>query len=51
MNGEAKNLFKPGLMISFRSAWKLSSCLVRAKLYPIERTVHLNALEKGVELV
>ena len=29
MNEEAKNLFKPGLMISFRSAWKLSSCLVR----------------------
>ena len=41
MNGEAKNLFKPGLMISFRSAWKLSSCPVRAKLYPIERTLGL----------
>ena len=26
-------------MISFRSARKLSSCLVRAKLYPLERTV------------
>ena len=39
INEEAKNVFTSGSIISFRSAWKLSSCLVRAKLYPIERTV------------
>ena len=39
MNDEVKKLFSPKLIISFRSAWKLSSYLVRAKLYPIERTV------------
>ena len=39
MNEEAKKVFTPGPMISFRSARKLSSYLVRAKLYPIERTV------------
>ena len=26
-------------MVSFRSAMKLSRCLVRAKLYPLERKV------------
>ena len=52
MNEEAKNIFTPGPMISFRNARKLSSYLVRAKLYPIERTVgSLNAMEKVVELV
>ena len=35
MNEEVKNLFLPGLMISFRGAGKLSSYLVRAKLYPL----------------
>ena len=39
MNEEAKKVFTPGRMISFRSARKLSSYLVSAKLYPIERTV------------
>ena len=39
MNEEAKKVFTPGPMISFRSVRKLSSYLVRAKLYPIERTV------------
>ena len=39
MNEKAKKVFTPGLMISFCSARKLSSYLVRAKLYPIERTV------------
>ena len=39
MNEEAKKVFKPGPIISFRSARKLSSYLVRAKLYPTERTV------------
>ena len=32
-------MFTPKSMISFRSARKLSSYLVRAKLYPTERTV------------
>ena len=39
MNEEAKTAFTPGPMISFRNAKKLSSYLVRAKLYPIKRTV------------
>ena len=36
---EAQRVFTPGPMITFRSAWKLSSYLVRDKLYPLERTV------------
>ena len=36
---ETKNVFTPGLMATFCSAGKLSSYLVRAKLYPIERIV------------
>ena len=36
---EAQRVFTPGPMITFRSARKLSSYLVRAKLYPLERTV------------
>ena len=39
MNEEAKKVFIPGPMISLHSAWKLSSDLVRGKLYPIEQTV------------
>ena len=39
MNEEAKTVFTPGPMISFRNAKKLSSYLIRAKLYSIERTV------------
>ena len=39
MNDEVKKVFSPKPMISFRSARKLSSYLVRAKLYPIDRTV------------
>ena len=33
-----KKVFTPKLMISFRSARKMSNYLVRAKLYPEERT-------------
>ena len=36
---ENKNVFTPGPIATFRSARKLSSCLVRAKLYLIERIV------------
>ena len=36
---EVKRVFTPKPMISFWGARKLSSYLVRAKLYPTERTV------------
>ena len=39
MNEEVKNLFHPGPMVSFKSARKLSSYLVRAKLYPFHHKV------------
>ena len=39
MNEVVKNLFLPGPMVSFRGARKLSSYLVRAKLYPLHRKV------------
>ena len=39
MDNKVKRVFTPKPMISFRSARKLSSYLVRAKLYPTERTV------------
>ena len=39
MDLETKNVFTPGPMAAFRSACKLSSNLVRAKLYPIVRIV------------
>ena len=37
MNQEVKNVFTPGTIVSYRSARKISSHLVRAKLYPLER--------------
>ena len=37
MNAEVKQMFTPVPMFSYRSATKLSSYLVRAKLYPIDR--------------
>ena len=39
MNCEVNRVFTPKPMVSFRSSRKISSYLVRAKLYPIERTV------------
>ena len=39
MDQEAQRSFVPALMISFRSARKLSIYLVRVKSYPLERTV------------
>ena len=39
MDQEAQSVFTPGPVITFRSARKLSSYLVRNKLYPLERTV------------
>ena len=38
MNNEVKKAFTSKPMISFRSTRKMSSYLVRAKLYPEERT-------------
>ena len=37
MNEESMKEFSPQPMISFRSPRKISSYLVRAKLYPLER--------------
>ena len=39
MDREVKKVFTPKPIISYRSARKLSSYLVRAKLYPIDRTI------------
>ena len=35
MDEEAKKVFLPRPMVSFRSSRKISSYLVRAKLYPL----------------
>ena len=39
MNQEVKNVFTLGPTVSYRSATKISSYLVREKLYPFERKV------------
>ena len=39
MNYEVKRVFAPKPMVSFKSSRKIINYLVRAKLYPIERTV------------
>ena len=39
MNQEVKNVFTPGSTVSFKSATKISSYLVRAKVYPLERKI------------
>ena len=39
MDEEVRKVFTPKLMVSFRSTRKLSSYLVRAKLYPLERKI------------
>ena len=39
MNYEVNRVFTPKPMVSFRSSRKISSYLVRAKLYPVERIV------------
>ena len=38
-NDKVKETFTPGPMVSFTTTRKLSSYLVRAKLYPLQRTV------------
>ena len=48
---EAQRFFTPGPMKTFHSARKLSSYLVRAKLYPLERTVgYCNCYGKRCEV-
>ena len=37
MNEETKEVFSPRPMVSYRSPRKISSYLVRAKLYPLDR--------------
>ena len=37
LDENSKEVFMPGLMVIFRSSRKLSSYLVRVKLYPLER--------------
>ena len=39
MDKELKKVFPVAPIVSFKSARKLSSYLVRAKLYPLQRTV------------
>ena len=39
LDQEGQRVFTPGPMITFRSTRKLSSYMVRAKLYPLERNV------------
>ena len=39
MNDKVKRIFTQKPMASFRSSFKISSYLVRTKLYPIERIV------------
>ena len=56
MNEDVKSVFAPAPMISFRNARKLSSYLVRATLYPLEKTVssvqmNRNVKGNGVKLV
>ena len=46
MNEEVRKTFSPGPMVSFRSARKLSSYLVRAKLYPLQRKVGSSKCDK-----
>ena len=52
MDQEVMKVFTPKPMVSFRSDKKLSSYLVRAKLYPLEKKVgSFNVNVKGVKLV
>ena len=47
MNDEIKWVFSPKPMISFLSAMKLRNYLVRAKIYPIERSAGSFKFGKG----
>ena len=39
LNKEVKEIFTPGPMVSFRGTRKLGSYLVRARFYPLERSI------------
>ena len=47
MNQEVKNVFTPGSMESFRSARKISSYLIRAKLYLLDRKLRYEKCGKS----
>ena len=47
MNQEFKNVFTAGPILPFRSAMKISSYLVSAKLCPLERTVSFKKCDKS----
>ena len=49
MNEEVKKSFSPGPMFSFRSARKLSSYLVRDKLYPLQIRLDSSKCDKRYE--
>ena len=52
LNKEVKEVFTPDSMVSFQGAIKLGSCLIMAKLYPIERSVgSLNVMINSVKYV
>ena len=46
MSRKAKAVFSPGPMVLFRGARRISSYLVRAKLYPLERCLGLRQCKK-----
>ena len=46
MSREAKAAFSPGPIVSFRSARRISSYLVKGKLYPLEKFVGLRQCRK-----
>ena len=46
MNEEVRKTFSPGPIVSFRSAQKLGSYLVRAKLCPLQRKVGSSKCDK-----
>ena len=47
MNQEVKNIFTSEPIVSYRSARKISSYLVRAKIYPSERKVGYEKCSKS----
>ena len=47
MNQEFKNVFTTGPILSFRTAMKIGSYLVSAKLCPLERTVSFKKCDKS----
>ena len=47
MNQEVKNVFTPGPIVSFKSAGKISSYLVSANIYALERAVGSKKCDKS----